>query len=72
MLSGRLALVTGGGRGIGRAVSQVMSREGARVIAADLDGDAAGETVKVSLPPVPSPFSSLRDLHRATRLTFSA
>ena len=47
MLSGRLALVTGGGRGIGRAVSQVLSREGARVVAADLDHDAASETIKV-------------------------
>ena len=49
MLGGRLALVTGGGRGIGRAVSQVLAREGARVVAADLNPEACQETIKVSM-----------------------
>jgi len=46
MLSGRLALVTGGARGIGRAVCQVLANDGARVVVADLDRDGCEETLK--------------------------
>jgi NAD(P)-dependent dehydrogenase (short-subunit alcohol dehydrogenase family) len=35
MLDGKVALVTGGGGGIGRATALVMVREGARVAVAD-------------------------------------
>ncbi len=44
-LEGKIALVTGGGAGIGRAICETFAREGAHVLVADIDGDAAQETV---------------------------
>ena len=49
MLSGRIALVTGGAAGIGRAVCQALQREGARIVVADLDIDGCFKTIDVSL-----------------------
>ncbi|XP_003789130.1 estradiol 17-beta-dehydrogenase 8 [Otolemur garnettii] len=46
-LRSALALVTGAGSGIGRAVSLRLAREGAAVAACDLDGAAAQETVRL-------------------------
>ena len=45
MLEGKVALVTGGGGGIGRATALAMVREGARVAVADFDAAAARDTV---------------------------
>lgn len=43
-LDGRCAVITGAGGGLGRAFALGFAREGARVVAADLDGDAARAT----------------------------
>lgn len=44
-LSGRTALITGGASGMGRAASVLFAVEGAHVVVADRDGDAAADTV---------------------------
>ena len=42
--AGRRVLVTGAGAGIGRAIAGAISREGAWVVAVDINGDNAAET----------------------------
>ena len=50
-MSGRLAdkvcLITGAGSGIGHATARLFAAEGGRVAAADIDGAAAAETVRL-------------------------
>ncbi len=41
LLVGRVAVITGGGHGIGRSYARRLAREGAAVVVADIDGDAA-------------------------------
>lgn len=45
LLDGRVALITGGASGQGRAASVLFAYQGARIVVADLDDDGAGETI---------------------------
>ena len=44
LLNGKLALITGGGRGLGAAIAAGFVAQGARVILCDIDGAMAAET----------------------------
>jgi NAD(P)-dependent dehydrogenase (short-subunit alcohol dehydrogenase family) len=44
-LEGQVAIVTGGGSGLGRASARALARDGATVVVGDLDADGAQETV---------------------------
>jgi NAD(P)-dependent dehydrogenase (short-subunit alcohol dehydrogenase family) len=46
-LNGKVALVTGAARGLGRACAQIFGREGARVVVVDLQRDGGEETVSL-------------------------
>ncbi len=46
-LAGKVSVITGAGSGIGRAAALLFAREGARVVAADLNRRAAEETARM-------------------------
>jgi NAD(P)-dependent dehydrogenase (short-subunit alcohol dehydrogenase family) len=46
-LEGKVGLVTGAGRGLGRACCEVATREGAKVVVADIDTQGGEETVRI-------------------------
>jgi NAD(P)-dependent dehydrogenase (short-subunit alcohol dehydrogenase family) len=46
-LDNKVALVTGSGRGLGRACARIFAREGARVIVADINAESGKETVSL-------------------------
>jgi 3-oxoacyl-[acyl-carrier protein] reductase len=46
-LADKVALITGSGRGIGRAIALKLASEGARVVVNDLDSEPAQETVRM-------------------------
>jgi len=46
-LEGRIGMVTGAGRGLGRACAELIAREGGTVVVADVDERGGAETVEI-------------------------
>ena len=46
LFDGKIAIVTGGGSGIGQAACHLYAREGARVVVSDIDEKRGNETIK--------------------------
>jgi 3-oxoacyl-[acyl-carrier protein] reductase len=46
LLEGKIAIITGAGRGIGRAAAELFAQHGARVVASDIDPAPSEEVVK--------------------------
>ncbi|MDX6592587.1 MAG: 2-keto-3-deoxy-L-fuconate dehydrogenase [Gaiellales bacterium] len=59
--SGQVAVVTGAGSGIGRATALLLAERGAKVLAADYDGDGAEETARLAGGGVVSHVVDVRD-----------
>lgn len=49
-LEGKVAIITGGGSGIGRAAARIFTREGAKVVIAELNADAGKASAAESGP----------------------
>jgi len=68
-LNGKVAVVTGGGSGIGQAISKLFGRQGAHVEVLDVDGPAAGDTAAAIVSSGGSAVGAACDISDAAAVT---
>ena len=68
LLSDRIAVVTGGGGGIGAATAQLFARQGAHVVIADVDAELAQLTVDEITASGGSAFAIVTDVRDASQV----
>ena len=71
-LEGKVALVTGGGRGIGRAIAIALAREGAKVAVAARSAGQLEETLALLTPPATAVVADLRQPDDVRRMVETA
>jgi len=64
-LGGRVAIVTGAGSGIGRATANLFAKEGAKVVAADIESGLGKETVERILKNGGTAIQAVADVSKA-------
>jgi NAD(P)-dependent dehydrogenase (short-subunit alcohol dehydrogenase family) len=69
LLSDRIAVVTGGGGGIGAATARLFARHGARVVIADIDPDLAHQTADQIAASGGSALAVVTDVRDADQVT---
>ena len=69
-LDGQVAIVTGGGKGIGKATASILARHGARITVADCDLPAAEKTAAEMTKETSQPALAIQtDVSRASSVT---
>ncbi len=68
-LNGRVALITGGGSGLGRGIGQALAELGAIVVAADIQTEPAEEAEPGILMYFSQPGESLWDIAKRYRVS---